>query len=348
MKILILRLSSLGDVVLASAAIAPLRAAGCEIYFVTKPNFHPLLEAVPGVAGVYSFDKKTMGGERAARQHFYDWVRDQKFSGFLDLHDSWRTWFWRWHLCKIAPVIVNRKKRLRELAVLGLRLGRIWGWGRGGRARQNRAAAVRLLERLGLAVKSTSEPMTELKVLPAEIAEAQRQFQNYIVLVPGSAWAGKRWSAENFAKLAGVLAKKTSRPVLVLGSAGERACEAIANAAKIHVPESQAILGRPLRDVMAFLSQASLVIGNDTGLVHIAEAFGRPCLMIEGPTHPYLGFSPYRDSTELVSLPLLCRPCSKTGKFCWRGGARTCLAELTPDFVAARAMQKWQEQNKQC
>jgi ADP-heptose:LPS heptosyltransferase len=76
------------------------------------------------------------------------------------------------------------------------------------------------------------------------------------------------------------------------------------------------------------------VIGNDTGMVHVAEALGKDVAMIEGPTHPYRGFSPYRERSLALGLPLLSRPCSKSGRVCVRFGTRLCLRGLSASEVA--------------
>lgn len=135
-KILLIRLSSLGDLVLATAAVAPLAAAGASVSLVTKSEFAPLFRGQPGIREVFAFDKKK--GEREAREELFAWARTQGFTLILDLQNSWRTWSWRPGLRRIAPVGALGKPRLREWLVLFLRQRSVAGFGGGGRARRFR------------------------------------------------------------------------------------------------------------------------------------------------------------------------------------------------------------------
>jgi heptosyltransferase-2 len=148
---------------------------------------------------------------------------------------------------------------------------------------------------------------------------------DFVALLPGGAWKGKEWPY--FPELAGVLARKV--PVVVLGGERDVVCEEVARAARAVNPESRSLHGKTsIRESMAVLAQARWVVGNDTGMTHVAEALGREAAMLEGPTHPALGFSLHREKSVVLGLPLACRPCSKSGKVCLRFGSRLCLFGL--------------------
>src|SRR4051812_3276129 len=131
-KVLLIRLSSLGDLVLSTAALEPLRNAGYAVSVVTKSNFAPLLAGHSDIEEVFAFDKSS-GGEREATAAMLAWAEKQSFRFVIDLQNSWRTWSWRRRLKAFAPVYVLGKPRLREWLVLFFRLGRLVGFGRGGR-----------------------------------------------------------------------------------------------------------------------------------------------------------------------------------------------------------------------
>ncbi|MGZ3693963.1 MAG: glycosyltransferase family 9 protein [Bdellovibrionota bacterium] len=329
-KVLVIRLSSLGDLVLSTSVLPSLRRAGYEISLVTKSNFASVLEGNPDIAEIHSFSPRT-GSEAQARENFFRWYEERGFTFVLDLQDSWRTWTWRSRLKLRAPVYVAHKERLREWLIIGARLGAWLGFGAGGRARKFKKAAEDAL--LKEHVTNTSESLvTKLAVSDAEKASVKKLLPAgaFAVLLPVSAWKGKEWPY--FAELASVLARKI--PVVVLGGEKDLECDAVAESAKAVNPESRSLRGlTSMRESMAVLAQASWVIGNDTGMVHIAEALGKDVAMIEGPTHPSMGFSPYRPGSVLIGLNLVCRPCSKTGKFCIRFGTRKCLYGLTPQYV---------------
>ena len=324
-KILVLRLSSLGDVVLATSALAPLHRAGYEIHFCTKSAFAPLLHKDPRIRRVYEFQKNPLG-EAKSREAFLRWVEEENFSGVLDLHDSLRTRQWRRHFR--MPVVVAEKERVREWRILFLR-ERSLGFGRGGRARKMRAAAFSLLRKLGNEPQEENTPLTELFVGPEEKEVLKRRFslpESFVVLLPGSAWEGKRW--QGYASLAAKLAE----PVVILGGKEDEkeAVTILRQAAK----GSLSLAGRAsLRESLVTLSLAAKAIGNDTGMTHAAQALGIPVVMVEGPTEESLGFSLHSQKAELVGLDLWCRPCSKTGRFCWRGGSRLCLKGISAEKV---------------
>lgn len=331
-QILLIRLSALGDLVLATAAVAPLTRAGFRVSLVTKSEFAPLFRNQPGIADVFAFDKKK--GEARARAELFQWVAERKFSLILDIQNSWRTWSWHERLREYAPLRALPKPRLREWLVLFFRLRRTAGFGRGGRARRFRDFAMNALRAIGCE-PALAEPLTAL-VVPEGEREAVRALLprgDFAVLLPGGAWKTKEWPY--FPELARAIAAKV--PVVVLGGTKDEICERVARAAQQVNPESRTLHGRTtLRESAAVISHARWVVGNDTGMVHVAEALGKDVAMIEGPTHPAMGFSPYRAQSLAVGLDLLCRPCSKSGRFCVRFGTRECLKGMEPEGVAER------------
>lgn len=336
-KVLLIRLSSMGDVVLASSAIAPLRAAGYEISLVTKKEFASLWEKHPDVAEIYSFDKNS-GGEEAARKEFYAWAEKQGFAFAVDLQNSWRTWSWRRYLRRFFPVCVAQKPRGKEILVLFLRLGEWLGFRPGERALLFRLAAEDALAKRGEFTLAEG-PLTRLRVTEEEKTAVAPLLPSgpFVVLLPASAWKSKEWPY--FPELAAIFARKA--PVVVLGGKKDEICALVAAKAMAVNPASRSLHGRTsLRESMAILAQARWVVGCDTGMVHVAEALGRDVAMLEGPTHPYMGFSPYRPQSEVIGLSLLCRPCSKSGRICLRFGQRVCLKGLKVADVASRLRHK--------
>ncbi|MGZ3655333.1 MAG: glycosyltransferase family 9 protein [Bdellovibrionota bacterium] len=335
-QILLIRLSSLGDLVLCTSVLAPLERAGYRVSLVTKSEFAPLFRSQPGIDEVFAFDKKK--GEAVAREELYAWAAERHFALVLDLQNSWRTWSWRGQLRRLAPVRALRKPRLREWLVIFLRLGPLAGLGRGGRARRFRDFTLQALRSLGVPFPPEGTALTRLESPAAERAEVRALLPpgDFVVLLPGGAWKSKEWPY--FPELARRFGRRV--PVVVLGGSKDSVCEEVAAAAREHNSDSLSLHGRTsLRQSMAILAEARWVVGNDTGMVHVAEALGKGVAMIEGPTHSSLGFSPYRENSVALGLPLICRPCSKSGRVCVRFGTRLCLNGLSPDAVAARLRQ---------
>jgi|GEM_PF-108345 len=339
-KVLLIRLSSLGDVVLSTAAFKPLREAGYSVSLVTKSEFASLFLGNTDLEQVYAFDKRGHGGEKAAREAFLSWAQGQGFSCVLDLQNSWRTWSWRPSLRELGPVIALSKPRLREWLVLFFRLGRWFGFSPGGRASRFQHAALKAIAQWGrTAPVSDSSRLTSLSPTASELESVRALLPpgDFVALLPGSAWRSKEWPY--FPELARLIAAKV--PVVVLGGSKDEVCESVALAAREVNPASRSLHGKTsLRESMAVLAHARWVIGNDTGMVHVAEALGKDVAMVEGPTHSYMGFSPYREGSVLLGANLVCRPCSKSGNICVRFGSRLCLFGLRVAEVAARLRER--------
>lgn len=315
-----IRLSSLGDVVLSTAALAPLKAAGYQVSFLSKSAFAPLLHGHQDIVEVYCFDKKV--GEDIATHQLKEWFEKNKFDLVLDLQNSWRTWRWGFWMGAKASVYRLPKERWREFAILFLRLGSLLSFGRGGRAKKFKRFAE---ECLGLSKYAAPENLTFLSFSSPQSIEIPSG--DFVALVPVSAWEGKQWPY--FTRLAEQIAKKF--PVVVLGGERDVLCDQVARAAG---ERGVSLRGKTTLAQSAYVLQKSRwIIGNDTGMLHVAEALGKEVAMIEGPTHEYMGFSPYREKSLLLGLPLFCRPCSKSGRICLRGGSRKCLYDLSVESV---------------
>lgn len=328
-KILVIRLSSLGDIVLTTSVLAPLRAAGFEITFLAKNSFASLLQGQPGLE-LHAYDSKTLGESRA-KDNFFEWFEKQNFSFVLDLQDSWRTWSWRSRLSERCPVYVAKKERFRELGILLLRLRNALSFGAGGRAKKFWTAAKGAAADEGKPVRgeALAQYKTELHANSEDIAAVKPMLptEPFVAILPASAWKGKEWPYFK------ELAQKFTAPVVTLGGVEDEICDAVAGAAR----QGISLRGKTsMRQSMAVLSQATWIIGNDTGMVHVGEALGKDVAMIEGPTHAVMGFSPFRPKSLLLGLDLICRPCGKAGKICWRFGTRKCLYGLSAEEVASR------------
>jgi lipopolysaccharide heptosyltransferase II len=154
---------------------------------------------------------------------------------------------------------------------------------------------------------STYLPLLEavgLSVLPGPyeytISEEERQAARHwlndqrsmngrplVILHPGANWLHKRWPPERFAALGDRLAQSERVPVLITGGPADVAlAEQIART--MRQPATVLAGGTTLRQLAALLEQAALVISNDTGVLHVAAALGRPVVALYGPTSPTL------------------------------------------------------------
>jgi heptosyltransferase II len=191
-----------------------------------------------------------------------------------------------------------------------------------------------------LAAPADDDPMRPRLRLSAALRDSVRAplglaAGGYRVFAPGAEYGpSKCWPGEHYAALARQLSERDGRPVLLLGSAKEApACEAIAADAG---PVCRSLAGRTrLDEAFALVADAHEMVSNDSGLMHVAAAFGVPQVALFGSTSPH--HTPPRNPRAQVlwlkeELQLPCMPCfERTCRF----GDTRCLRAIAPERVAA-------------
>ncbi len=296
-KILIIKPSALGDIVLAMPAACMLRQnfPGAYISWMVRPEFAPLLEGHPAVDELILFDRKRLG--------------------------KW------WRSAKSFNLLVELVKQLRAgnfdfaLDLQGLLRSAIFAFLSGSPQRigtadiQERSARwfynklidsneIHLVDRFMNLAQATGAKRTSveygLKVddaakqqIASLLAENKADENKYAVLVPGSAVPAKNWPADKYAELANRLANKFGLHIITTGTKSEQAVIS-AVAKNIHNRNKFTDLAgqTTLKQLIALLAGAKIVISNDTGPGHIAAALGTPMVMIFGYTNP-LRVGPY-------------------------------------------------------
>lgn len=340
MHILLVRFSSMGDVVLQTATINWLRSLigkSAKFTFVTSTEFVSLLDTHPEIYKVISFDRKK--GEKWGDliQKITDLDDKEPIDLILDLHATLRSFrlkvsLWnipaltvdkrRWERFLLTKIKSVRLKRLFERKFFGLepQVERIikdfesifFDYGGKRRAIDYR--------------KGPNEELTSIAALPVYPIPSP-----YIVLAPSASFLFKRWPVEYFISLAQELLKQRSEHVVVLAGPEDKFCEAFN---VIQNPRFHNLQGKTsLKESMQILNHAKICIGNDSGMNHIAEASGVPCVTIFGPTDPKFGFAPHSNKSRFLSKEMFCKPCSTTGKTpCYRD-QHYCMLEITPKEV---------------
>ncbi|HTD03169.1 lipopolysaccharide heptosyltransferase II [Undibacterium sp.] len=159
-----------------------------------------------------------------------------------------------------------------------------------------------------------------------------RQDRLLLAFAPGAEFGNaKRWPTSHFSQLANtVWEEHPDAQIILLGSGKDRAvCEEISALS----PAIRSLAGdTSLDEAVALIAQASAVVSNDSGLLHIASALNRPVIAIYGPTDPDHA-PPFSDVARSLSLRLSCAPCKQ--RECPLGH-HDCMQKLSSDLV-------WQE-----
>ena len=313
-RVLVVRFSSLGDVVLITPLLRAIRRRhpAAHITVLTRTRYAELFEDNPAVDRVIPFDPAAgWAGLRAQLAPAHYDVR-------LDLQDSLRSRRLRRRLG--GPWGVAPRRRAARLALIWL------GWDRYRPPQpvpETYFVAARSLE-----VQPDGKP-PEVFPSPADVERAAELVpRGCVILAPGASRAAKRWPPGAWRALARRLQQR-GHPVAAVGDAHERVLlgDGIIEA-----------YGLSLRATAAVLERARVVIGNDSGLLHLATAVSRPVVAIFGPTVPAFGYAPYGVPTGIVQRPLACRPCSAIGGDHCPLGHHRCMIDIGPDAVL-RAME---------
>ena len=329
---LFIRLSSLGDVILAMSALEALKPGETADWVIAHAH-REILANHPRIGQVWVFDPRSgrVGWRRLGRE-----LWNREYSEIIDLHGSLRSrllrlWFFVWSFSlpsrPKASWRVIRKPRLRRAGYFTFK--RIWP--RRWRPERSTAQAAKLGGGNGREKPSLVHLIQSrnnlLRLIAPEFVEGQ-----YLCVMPGSIWAGKRWPAEHFFKTL----KRLQIPAVILGTVNDKASTELAEALKkFGYPFISGIGKWTLPEVATVLAQSLGYLGNDTGLAHLAEAVGVRAWVVFGPTRGDLGFGPWRSESLAVESPLWCSPCSKDGEACFRLRNRfACLRRLSPEKVA--------------
>lgn len=151
-------------------------------------------------------------------------------------------------------------------------------------------------------------------------------------IAPVAAWALKRWPLAHYRELAAGFIAATGGGVLVFGGPTDQDVDAMAQSLG---PRVLSLVGRCSHLESAyFASLAGVVVANDTGMTHLAEAAGTDVIALYGPTSRELGYYPTRPGSVAVERALPCRPCTRMGEGrCTHPLPLACLAGIESDDV---------------
>lgn len=330
MKILIIKPSSLGDVIHALPVLRLLKLhfPESQIYWCIDSYLAPLLENDPDLAGLLPF---TRHGWISPAQWFQGWstlrkARQLHFDYVIDLQALARSGLMAWWANGEFTIGLDDRREgasaFYDVAVP--------------RPSPHTHAVdwyLSLLGYLDVPVHWNFEwlpPRTRL----AEEVRSQWPLgaRQLVILQPGARWDNKRWPVEYFTEVVGLLLQR--RPDLhfvILGGKADRAMGlGKAIAAADHCLD---LTGRvSLPEMVEWIRSASLMLTNDTGPMHVAAALGIPVVALFGPTDPRRT-GPYGQIENALQVDLPCVPCLKST--CHYQRPLACLRDLRPDRVAA-------------
>lgn len=329
MKILILKPSSLGDVIqaLPVARLLKQHRPEAEIHWWLNRELTPLLEGDPDLFRVIPFDRKRWGRLegvplaiseiRALRRERFDWV--------IDLQSLARSALVGW-LARGGLTVGLDERREAAPAFFDVAVPRP--------SFETHAVDwyLEVLRRLDVPVHFNFTWLPERPGIAATVrARCPAPSALWVALQPGARWPNKRWPIEHFVDLARrLLAAEPALRVVVLGGHTDQAFGSAITAAA--GPRSLDLTGRlSLPEMVEWLRLCTLMITNDTGPMHVAAALGKPVVALFGPTEA-ARTGPYGDHHTILRMNLPCAPCLKSE--CHWAEPLACLRQISPGQVA--------------
>ncbi len=324
-SIAVLRLSSLGDVVLTLPVVRALRAAWpqARLHYWVKEEYADVVRFEPAVDHVRALEKDARAIEDLVSMS----AELEDCDLIVDLQDNARTRVLT--LRQRAPVLRAARYRLRRALWVHAR------WVSPAPVPDARARYAAALAPLGLRVEGTPwlEAGEAAEQWAAEWLRAWAPGSPPVALAPGALHPTKRWPEAHWCALDARLAAR-GLPRIVFATASDR--RALPEfAARIDADPRARWVNEPIPRVAALLSGCALAVSHDSGLMHVAAARGLRVVALFGSTSPVLGFAPAGEGHVVLCRDEPCQPCTLHGRERCPRGHFGCMARLLPEQVEA-------------
>lgn len=296
-KVLIIRFSSIGDIVLTTPIIrcAKKQLKDTEIHFVTKDAFKSVLIHSPNIDKLYTFKEDV--------SELYDQLKAENYDVLIDLHKNLRSLRLKQKL-KVKSFSFNKLNVQKFLAV---KLKQI-----------NKLPAMHIVERYfetiaPIGVTNDGKGLDYFiheneKVGVSSLLTASQN--KFVALVVGGSYYTKKIPLNKLVEICSAV----KLPIIVLGGKEDKM---IADELQKQFPQIVNTCGQySINQSASIIEQAEWVITSDTGMMHIASAYNKKVISVWGNTIPEFGMAPYLPNNENKILEvkgLDCRPCSKLG-----------------------------------
>jgi len=323
-RFLIIRLSSIGDIVLTTPVIRCVKqqVPGAEVHVLTRASFRSVLQHNPYIDRLHLWDKSYL--------LLIDQLKQQSFDAVIDLHHNAKTL--RIKRALGAPASSFYKLNIEKYLLTAFKLNVL----------PKKHIVDRYLETVKhLGVQNDNQGLDYFLADSDQLTRQDipgAQWGGFIAVVIGAALGTKRWPTEHFQ----ALCRELNHPIVLLGGKEDRERgEIIASSDPIKIYNA---CGRfTLNESADWVRRSKFVITGDTGLMHIAAAFHKPIISLWGNTVPSFGMTPYYGAVETAHVQLehkvWCRPCSKIGYERCPIGHFSCMQKIEPEQVLIIARQ---------
>ena len=300
-KILLIRLSSLGDIVLTTPAIRAVRAHFPDAYIamlVAKQSAEILREN-PHLDEIITFDRLAKNKDTGEMLRIIRHLRERKFTMAIDFQRKFRT--------EMLMYFSGATERIGKGRFCTVRV----------HEQGNKHATADYFDMLHAAGIPAEDQRLELFLSEFEQLDAAQRFDTAGVadgglkvgLFPGAGWKLREWMPERFAAIGDRLVEHFNANVLIFG--GPKEAELVQTVANLMNAPAIPFAGNlQVRELAACLEKCDLFLTNDTGPMHIAAAVGTPTVSLFGPGN-HIRFQPLGTSHQTIRHAVPCSPCKQ-------------------------------------
>lgn len=311
-KILIIRLSSFGDILLTTPVIRSIKKfnPGLQIDFVLKEDFFELLKFNPYITDIYKYsknDNEIKSLIKILSQNKYDLV--------IDLQNNPRSVIMTRFLK--ADVVRFRKNNLKKFLLVHFKINKL---------KDATPIPLRYAESAGVELDDE-----DLDFFTNCLPDSKLKTDDkYIGLCPGAKHFTKRWPEEYFIQLGKMLEAAGYKILLFGGLEEKKVLSEIENNFRSVVN----LCSDSFLQTAANMKMCKAVYTNDSGTMHLASAMKVPLIAFFGSTVKEFGFFPYKaKSIVLENKNILCRPCTHIGRKSCPKNHFKCMKEIKPDMA---------------
>ena len=336
-KFLIIRFSSIGDVILTTPLLRCLRAKfpSAQIDFLVKKEFAVVLSGNPHLSNIITFDKNAGKGELSRIRQF---IRQNKYSHILDIQKNIRSVL---IATGSGAVVTSFSKKILSRDLL-IRFGiNIY--------KEIKPVYLRYFESVSDLGVEYDGNGTEVFPAASEIEKVAEILKHnpitsgmpILVIAPGAQWENKRWPELGFATASDTFCSRSGAyPVLIGGPGDVEICRQVQTLMK--TPSLNLAGKLSLMGSASMLGMADMVFTNDTGMLHMAQAMKTAVVAVYGPTTRELGFFPLPENSQVAEIEISCRPCTQKGLHSCPKKHFRCMKDLKPEMVSDLAVELYE------
>lgn len=329
-KVLVIRFSSIGDIIQCMSVIEPLvHQLDADVHWISRSDFTPMLSTNPHLFKIWSYEKRT-GMKGLVKMIAL--LRKEKFDYIYDAHQNIRSFIVRTligfpHLNWNMKFTVRRKSRLRRFAFFQLNIRKAIPM-----PFRSVESFQKPLKKWGIDI--SKEYVTDWRFNPEIVSKGKELLGNVleeekvITIVPSAAWELKRWPVKYWREL---VRRMSDYRFVIIAGPDDTFTKKIEEVDPSRVFN---LAGKTnLQESFFIISQSQVVVSADTGFLHAADLFHVNAIALMGPTA--FGHPTGKTVRVMEINNLKCRPCTKAGNTVCKMPEeyRACLLNIKPRMV---------------